>query len=90
MAISQKNTRNWTKCCIKCEKLKILRYVNRSHQQYHIISQRFSEINVTSHHQKDLERSVGLVEGLTIADRYSHWPIAVLIPASDMKQSLMR
>ncbi|GIZ01402.1 hypothetical protein CEXT_613551 [Caerostris extrusa] len=38
--------RNWAKCYIKCQKSKISRHVNSSLQQYHIVSQRFSEINV--------------------------------------------
>ncbi|GFS49348.1 retrovirus-related Pol polyprotein from transposon 297 [Trichonephila clavipes] len=66
-----KDARSWARSGIKCQKSKVTRHVESPFQQYHNVTNRFTEINL------DIIGSLPSSEGfrfcLTIIDRYSRW-----------------
>ncbi|GFW03629.1 retrotransposable element Tf2 155 kDa protein type 1 [Trichonephila clavipes] len=75
-----KDARTWARSCIKCQKSKVTWHarVQSSFQQYHSVTNRFTEINLDI--IGPLPSSEGFRFCLTIIDRYSRWMEAFSMP----------
>ncbi|GFW00891.1 hypothetical protein TNCV_1761291 [Trichonephila clavipes] len=73
-----KDARTWARSCIKYQKSKVTRYVQSPFQQYHNVSNHFTEVNL------DIIGALPSSEGfrfcVTIIDRYSGWMEAFPMP----------
>ncbi|GFU65933.1 uncharacterized protein K02A2.6 [Trichonephila clavipes] len=73
-----KDARTWARICIKCLKSIVTRHGQSPFQQYHNVTNHFTEINLDI--IGPLPSSEGCRFGLTIIDRYSRWMEAFSMP----------
>lgn len=71
----KKDTANWARICLSCQKSKVQRHVISPHGEFGLISERFFHVHVDI--VGPLPISNGFSYLFTIVDRFSRWPEAV-------------
>ena len=82
----KKNVAFWCRNCMQYQKTKVSRHNVTLLQRYPPPSQKFQDINLDL--AGPLSESINCTYILVIADRYSRWPVAILLP--DTKTQAIR
>ena len=77
----QKQVANWVKTCIACQEAKVHRHTKAPPQTFNMPHRRFDHIHLDI--VGPLPPSQGYTHLLTIVDRFTRWPEAILLKETD-------
>jgi hypothetical protein len=78
LALTALGCSQWTKQCLPCQRSKVMTHIKAPLEEYTPPSGRFVHVNI--HLVGPMVLSNGITYVLTVVDRFTRWPIAILIP----------